>query len=113
MKPLFVYGTLQPGRENEQLLTRIGGEWCPATVRGTYYAKAWGLAADFPGLIVDEQGDEVPGYLFYSDALTEHWPELDVFEAGYDRITAIALSSTGERLEAWVYQVQPFTSNQG
>ncbi|MBT0727178.1 gamma-glutamylcyclotransferase family protein [Rosenbergiella australiborealis] len=107
MKPLFVYGTLQPGRENEHLLTGIGGKWLAATVRGTYYEKAWGLAADFPGLILDPQGSEVTGYLFFSEQLADHWPELDAFEEGYDRVTVTALTAEGNTIEAWVYQVQP------
>ena len=109
--PLFVYGTLQPGRENEYLLTRIGGEWQAASVRGTYYEKAWGLAAEYPGLVLDAQGDAVQGYLFHSDQLAAHWPELDEFEAGYDRVSVTALTKTGEPVTAWVYQVQPLTSN--
>jgi len=107
MTPLFVYGTLQKGRENEHLLSRIGGEWIAATIRGTYYPKAWGLAAGFPGVILDDHADEVPGYLFISPQLADHWPELDEFEAGYDRLLTTATAADGQRYEAWVYQVQP------
>ena len=127
MTPLFVYGTLQKGRENEHLLSRIGGEWIAATIHGTYYPKAWGLAAGFPGVILDDHADEVPGYLFagfpgvilndhadevpgylfISPQLADHWPELDEFEAGYDRLLTTATTADGQRYEAWVYQVQP------
>ncbi|MBT0724924.1 gamma-glutamylcyclotransferase [Rosenbergiella sp. S61] len=110
MTPLFVYGTLQKGRENEHLLTRIGGKWVAATIRGTYYPRAWGLAADFPGVVLDEQGDKVAGYLFISPQLPHHWPELDEFEAGYDRVLTTATTAEGQQLDAWVYQVQPRSS---
>ncbi|MCV5854668.1 gamma-glutamylcyclotransferase, partial [Escherichia coli] len=38
MKPLFVYGTLCPGRSNAHILEAIGGEWRPGYVTGTFYA---------------------------------------------------------------------------
>lgn len=107
MKPLFVYGTLQPGRENVHLMEKIGGEWLPATVQGTYYARGWGAAADYPGLVLDPQGADVPGFLFFSDNLTQHWPQLDEFESGYDRVSVIAHCADGRQVEAWVYQLQP------
>lgn len=49
MKPLFVYGTLCPGRSNAHILEAIGGEWRPGYVTGTFYARGWGAAADFRG----------------------------------------------------------------
>ena len=64
----------------------IGGEWLAGTVAGTYYANGWGAAADFPGIVLDEHGARVPGYLFISDRLALHWPMLDEFEDGYDRV---------------------------
>ena len=35
LERLFVFGTLGPGRPNEQVLRDIGGTWEPATVTGT------------------------------------------------------------------------------
>lgn len=34
MERLFVYGTLCPGRPNEHVMQKIGGEWLPARVKG-------------------------------------------------------------------------------
>ncbi len=56
MKPLFVYGTLQPGHDNAWLLEQIGGEWLAGSVSGTYYARGWGAAADFPGVVLSPEG---------------------------------------------------------
>ncbi len=83
MKPLFVYGTLCPGRSNAHILEAIGGEWRPGYVTGTFYARGWGAAADFPGIVLDAHGPRVNGYLFLSDRLAAHWPMLDDFEEGY------------------------------
>ena len=63
MKPLFVYGTLCPGRSNAHILEAIGGEWRPGYVTGTFYARGWGAAADFPGIVLDAHGPRVNGYL--------------------------------------------------
>ncbi|WP_313651664.1 gamma-glutamylcyclotransferase family protein [Pantoea sp.] len=107
MKRLFVYGTLCPGRENAYILEKIGGEWLAGSVNGTYYPRGWGAAADFPGIILDENGPDVPGYLFISDQLEAHWPMLDAFEDGYDRVQVRVQTDKNQQLTAWVYQLQP------
>ena len=107
MLPLFVYGTLQPERENAHILNEIGGTWQAATVQGIYYPRGWGAAADFPGIVLDPHGDSVPGFLFNSDNLVNHWSSLDEFEDGYDRVTVIAVTDEGREVTAWIYQLQP------
>ncbi len=107
MKRLFVYGTLQPGQSNAHILENIGGEWLAGTVQGTVYARGWGAAADFPGIILDKAGSRVPGYLFSSDQLDAHWPMLDEFEDGYDRVAVDVTTLNGENVTAWIYQLQP------
>ncbi|MCE0491234.1 gamma-glutamylcyclotransferase [Pantoea sp. Mb-10] len=107
MKPLFVYGTLQPGHANAHILENIGGKWQSGSVAGTYYARGWGAAADFPGIVLNSHGDRVSGYLFFSDQLQAHWPMLDEFEAGYDRVEVTVSTENGEKVTAWIYQLQP------
>ena len=101
---LFVYGTLAPGRPNAHVLAPIPGEWEPATVTGTLLPEGWGAAAGYPGLILDEHGAEVAGFLFSSHALAEHWPRLDAFEGeGYERVLTNAIRTDGTTVEAYVY----------
>ncbi|EPY7437260.1 gamma-glutamylcyclotransferase family protein [Klebsiella quasipneumoniae] len=107
MKPLFVYGTLCPGRSNAHILEAIGGEWRPGYVTGTFYARGWGAAADFPGIVLDANGPRVNGYLFLSDRLAAHWPMLDDFEEGYDRVPVEVTTDDGQQVSAWIYQLQP------
>ena len=107
MKPLFVYGTLCPGRSNAHILETIGGEWRPGYVTGTFYARGWGAAADFPGIVLDANGPRVNGYLFLSDRLAAHWPMLDEFEEGYDRVSVEVTTDDGQQISAWIYQLQP------
>lgn len=107
MKRLFVYGTLCPGRENAHILENIGGEWLAGSVNGTFYQRGWGAAADFPGIVLDEHGSDVPGYLFLSDQLDAHWPMLDAFEDGYDRVEVRVSAEDNRQYSAWIYQLQP------
>jgi gamma-glutamylcyclotransferase (GGCT)/AIG2-like uncharacterized protein YtfP len=107
MERLFVYGTLQPGHSNAHILENIGGEWLAGSVTGTYYERGWGAAADFPGIVLDKNGPRVKGYLFFSASLAPHWLMLDEFEEGYDRIEVDVDTIDGQRLTAWVYQLQP------
>jgi gamma-glutamylcyclotransferase (GGCT)/AIG2-like uncharacterized protein YtfP len=101
---LFVYGTLAPGRSNAHVLAPIPGEWEPATVTGTLVAEGWGAAAGYPGIVLDEHGAEVAGFLFSSDALAEHWRRLDAFEGeGYERVLTTATRRDGIAVEAYVY----------
>ncbi len=89
------------------ILEAIGGEWRPGYVTGTFYARGWGAAADFPGIVLDAHGPRVNGYLFLSDRLAAHWPMLDDFEEGYDRVPVEVTTDDGQQISAWIYQLQP------
>ncbi len=107
MEALFVYGTLRPGHSNAHILDNIGGEWLPGYVTGTFYEFGWGAAAAFPGLVLDDNGARVEGFIFHSAALSAHWPMLDAFEEGYDRVKTEVTTPDGGCVSAWVYQIQP------
>jgi gamma-glutamylcyclotransferase (GGCT)/AIG2-like uncharacterized protein YtfP len=104
---LFVYGTLAPGRPNERALADIPGEWEPASVTGRLLQEGWGAAAGYPGLVLDEEGDEVQGFLFSSKRLPEHWTRLDEFEGeGYERVLTTAKLGDGTAVDAYVYRLR-------
>ena len=71
------------------------------------YARGWGAAADFPGIVLDAHGPRVNGYLFLSDRLAAHWPMLDDFEEGYDRVPVEVTTDDGQQISARIYQLQP------
>jgi gamma-glutamylcyclotransferase (GGCT)/AIG2-like uncharacterized protein YtfP len=101
---LFVYGTLAPGRPNEHVLANVAGEWQPATVTGRLIKQGWGAALGYPGLVLDEHGEQVAGFVFTSDKLPEYWTRLDEFEgAAYDRVLTNARLTDGRTVEAFVY----------
>ncbi len=104
MERLFVYGSLQPGGPNEHVLAAVGGKWEPAVIKGRLIEGGWGHSMGYPGLVVDECGNNVHGHLFTSSNLTARWAYLDAFEGGeYERITASVFLVSGEQVQADVY----------
>lgn len=104
---LFVYGTLAPGRPNAHVLAGVAGRWEPATIVGTLVPEGWGAAVGYPGIILDEPGDEVDGLLFSSDSLTEHWARLDEFEGeGYERVLTTVKLRNGTPVAAYLYALR-------
>jgi gamma-glutamylcyclotransferase (GGCT)/AIG2-like uncharacterized protein YtfP len=104
---LFVYGTLAPGRPNEHVLAEVPGTWQPATVKGTLRQEGWGAAVGYPGIVLDEIGSEVRGFVFSSDELAAHWTRLDEFEGeGYKRVLAPATLEDGTIVHAYIYALR-------
>lgn len=101
---LFIYGTLAPGRPNEHVLAKVPGESEPATVQGTLFPQGWGAAVGYPGIVLDERGGEVEGFLFSSESLAEHWARLDEFEGeGYERVLTTVKLQDGTTVDAHIY----------
>lgn len=103
---LFVYGTLGPGRPNEHVLTEIGGEFEQASVKGFLREAGWGAEMGYPGIDLDDNGDNVQGFLFCSAHLEQNWSKLDDFEGeGYERTAIKATKANGEVVDAFIYQL--------
>ena len=78
---LSVYGSLGPGRENEHVMTAIGGVWRDGyTMPGVRLDRGWGAAIGYPGLVWTTGPSEVDVFVFESEALPGHWTKLDDFE---------------------------------
>jgi len=104
---LFVYGTLGPGRPNEHVLTAIGGTWETASVNGYLKPQGWGTEMGFPGIVLDDKGDEIKGYIFCSDNLEHHWNELDYFEGEeYVRVLTTVNTKDNMSVEAYIYSLK-------
>jgi gamma-glutamylcyclotransferase (GGCT)/AIG2-like uncharacterized protein YtfP len=101
---LFVYGTLCPGGPNEHILSAIGGTWEQASVNGYLKKIGWGADMGYPGIILENAGDEIKGYIFCSDKLENYWEELDDFEGEeYERVLTRVKTKDKKRLEAYIY----------
>ena len=108
MERLFIYGSLAPGRPNHDVLKDIPGSWEPASLKGKLLDKGWGATLGYPGIIPSDEGEEVQGFLFASEYLSEHWSMLDEYEGtGYKRITVQVKAESGEKIEAYVYALNP------
>ena len=101
---LFVYGSLAPGRPNEHVLSAIGGSWEAASVSGSLRQEGWGAAMGYPGIDLDEHGDEVQGFLFSSEKLSDHWAKLDAFEGeSYERVLTVVKLRGNRTVDAYIY----------
>jgi len=108
---LFVYGTLGPDRPNEHILKNIGGSWEKAHVTGILHEEGWGSAMGYPGITLDNNGAKVEGFLFSSDKIPEHWPELDEFEGeAYERILTPVELQNGTVVNAYIYTLKRTTN---
>lgn len=104
MDRLFVYGSLQPGAPNEHVLAPVDGDWEPAVVRGRLVEAGWGAAIGYPGLVIDDDGDDIAGHVLSSANLGETWSMLDELEGEeYERIVATVTTLGGKRVKAYIY----------
>ena len=104
---LFVYGSLLPGGRNEHVLADLPGEWRRAGIRGRLLEAGWGAAMGYPGLVLDDGGETVPGCVFTSDALATEWQRLDDFEGSeYRRVQADVTLDDRRTVRAFVYVVR-------
>ena len=104
---LFVYGSLAPGRPNEHVLGEIGGSWEAATVTGTLRQEGWGAEMGYPGIVLDEHGNEIQGFLFSSEKLSDHWARLDEFEGkSYERVMTVVKLNDNRTVDAYIYQLR-------
>lgn len=104
---LFVYGTLAPGRPNENVLNEIGGSWESGTVTGILREEGWGAAMGCPGIVLKEYGDEIQGFLFSSEKLAGHWARLDEFEGNaYERVLTAVKLKDNRTMDAYIYELK-------
>jgi gamma-glutamylcyclotransferase (GGCT)/AIG2-like uncharacterized protein YtfP len=108
MPKLFVYGTLRQGHANEHVMNNIGGTWQAATIKGTWYEEGWGFEKHgLRGMVVDAEGEQIPGFIFSSDALNDHWATLDAFEGSdYERVEVRAETPEGRVETVYVYALK-------
>jgi len=43
------------------------------SVNGYLKPQGWGAEMGYPGVVLDDTGDEIKGYIFCSDKLDYHW----------------------------------------
>jgi gamma-glutamylcyclotransferase (GGCT)/AIG2-like uncharacterized protein YtfP len=76
-------------------------------VTGQLLPEGWGAAMGYPGLQLDELGDEVEGFLFSSVNLSAHWAALDEFEGeAYERVLTNVKLQNGSTVAAYLYALK-------
>jgi gamma-glutamylcyclotransferase (GGCT)/AIG2-like uncharacterized protein YtfP len=104
---LFVYGTLMPGGPNERVLSGIEGSWEPASVTGILLEEGWGAEMGYPGIVLNEHGNEIQGFLLSSEKLSEHWTRLDEFEGkAYERVLTVVNLKDNRTVNAFIYALK-------
>ncbi|CAI1025096.1 gamma-glutamylcyclotransferase family protein [Serratia ficaria] len=107
MLSLFVYGTLGPGRPNAHIMEGIGGSWEEGSVGGTLLNEGWGADMGYPGIVLNNSGNKVNGFLFRSENLADHWNTLDEFEGdGYERVAVKVSTASGGVVDAFIYMLK-------
>jgi len=105
---LFVYGTLMPNCPNGHVLENVVGKFVPATVKGFLKDAGWSASMGYPGIKLDENGDTVHGFLFYSNNLINHWDNLDEFEGEEFLRTPVTVERHDEwEVDTYVYTLKP------
>jgi gamma-glutamylcyclotransferase (GGCT)/AIG2-like uncharacterized protein YtfP len=106
---LATYGTLAPGRPNQQQLDELDGRWVEGQVHGTLTDSGWGAGLGYPALTLDPHGPAVDVHVFESADLPAHWSRLDQFEGpGYQRVSTTVHTATGDvTASIYVLRVHP------
>jgi gamma-glutamylcyclotransferase (GGCT)/AIG2-like uncharacterized protein YtfP len=66
----------------------------------------WGASVGYPGIILDERGGEIEGFLFSSDRLVDHWAALDELEGeDYERVLTRVKLKGGTVVDAYIYRL--------
>jgi len=69
--------------------------------------KAGGAELGYPGIDLDENGEEVEGFLFVSQNLSGHWANLDKFESdAYKRVLTKVQVEDGSVVDAYIYTLR-------
>lgn len=61
----------------------------------------------YPGIVLDIHGNEVQGFLFSSESLSDHWAELDEFEGeAYARVLTMVKQKKCSAVNSHIYQLR-------
>lgn len=102
---LAVYGSLQPGGKNHDLLADLDGVWVPAFVHGTLHPSGWAADDGYLGLKLSDNAPPVSVLIFYSRALPSLWAELDEFEGSDYRRTRVCAWVGADRFLVNIYEL--------
>ena len=66
-----------------------------------------GATMGYPGIVLDERGNEIQGFVFSSEKLSGHWAELDEFEGeAYERVLTKVTLKDNTTVDAYIYELR-------
>ena len=104
---LFVYGTLQKGKQHENFLKNLKGSWKKGYVFGELLNISSGPDYGYPALKLDSKGSKIYGMIFHSKDLESHIKKIDKFEGdSYKRIISKIILEDGSQIESYLYELK-------
>ena len=101
---IFVYGSLQPGMQNESILKNLNGNWKKGFVLGELLNINSGENYGYPVLKINKIGSKIYGMVFESYEIKNKIEEIDKFEGeNYKRIIGEVYLESGLKKEAYIY----------
>ncbi len=71
------------------------------------HEEGWGAEMGYPGIVLDEHGNEIQGFLFISEKLSDHWARLDEFEGkSYERVLTVVKLKDNRTVNAYIYELR-------
>ena len=71
---IFVYGTLQPGMQNDEILKNLNGNWKKGYVLGKLLNLDTGENYGYPVLELDNNGSKIYGMILESKDIEKNLP---------------------------------------
>ena len=104
---LFVYGTLQKGKQHQSILGKIKGKWKKGYVKGKLYNISSGPDYGYPGLKLDSKGLKIYGMIFQSKNLENYIEKIDKFEGNnYKRVISKVFLKNGSIINSYLYEIK-------
>ena len=104
---LFVYGTLQKGKQHERVLKKLNGIWKKGYVNGKRLNISSGPDYGYPGLKLDKKGSKIYGMIFQSKKLKKYIKKIDDFEGNnYKRVISKIKLEDGTKIDSYLYEIK-------
>ena len=95
---IFVYGSLQPGMQNESILKNLNGNWKKGFVLGELLNINSGENYGYPVLKINKIGSKIYGMVFESYEIKKK-----IEGENYKRIIGEVYLESGLKKEAYIY----------
>ncbi len=101
---IFVYGSLQPGKQNDKIFKKIKGIWKKGFIFGKLINVSEGINYGYPVVEIKKKGDKIFGMVFVSKNLKKIIYKLDAFEGkDYKRIITNVNLTKGSKIKSYIY----------